>query len=47
MTNTDFTGSPSTLTVNANGSCGSNPNPPCQITSPHYSYDIALKLTKQ
>jgi hypothetical protein len=45
--NADWLGSPFTLTVNANGSCGGNPNPPCTITSPSYAYDIALKLTKQ
>lgn len=47
-TNAAFMGFPAfTLTVNANGSCSGNPNPPCQITSPFYGYDIALKLTKQ
>jgi hypothetical protein len=49
VTNTDYAGSPFTLTINANGSCTGNPNPPCKISTPApgYSYDIALKLTKQ
>jgi hypothetical protein len=43
----DYAGSPFNLVINANGSCTGSPNPPCKITSPGYSYDIALKLTKQ
>jgi hypothetical protein len=45
--NTNLAGSPFNLVINANGSCTGSPNPPCKITSPGYSYDIALKLTKQ